>query len=157
MLCPYILVKQWRRRMSKSYLELMQLPTFEERYEYLKTNSAVGVSTFGGARYLNQKFYKSDAWKSVCRDVILRDKNCDLGIEGLEIKGPVYVHHINPITRQDVLDRAPCLLDKNNLICTSFRTHQAIHYGDIDQARTKLVERAPNDTCPWKNVGKDIL
>ena len=72
--------------MSKSYLELMQLPTFEERYEYLKTNSAVGVSTFGGARYLNQKFYKSDAWKSVCRDVILRDKNCDLGIEGLEIK-----------------------------------------------------------------------
>lgn len=143
--------------MSKSYLELMQLPTFEDRFEYLKTNSKVGVSTFGGGRYLNQKFYKSDEWKRVCRSVILRDKNCDLAFDGLEIKGPVYVHHINPITKQDVLNRSECLFDPNNLICTSFKTHQAIHYGTVDTARTKIVERSMNDTCPWKNAGKDIL
>lgn len=143
--------------MSKTYLELIQLPTFEERFEYLKTNSRVGVSTFGGGRYLNQTFYRSPEWKRVCRDVILRDKNCDLGIEGLDISGSVYVHHINPISKEDILERRPCLFDSNNLICTSFKTHQAIHYGDIDTARTKIVERQPNDTCPWKNVGKDIL
>lgn len=143
--------------MSKSYLELVQLKTFEERFEYLKTNSIVGVSTFGGGRCLNQKFYKSPEWKKVCNAVILRDKGFDLGIEGLEIKGPVYVHHINPISRQNILDRDPCLLDPNNLISTCFKTHQAIHYGDVDQARNKVVERVPYDTCPWKNVGKDIL
>lgn len=136
--------------MTKSYLEMINLNSFEERFEYLKTNSIVGVSTFGGGRYLNQKFYKSKEWRKTCRDIILRDKSCDLGVQGLEIIGPVYVHHINPITRDDILNRSPCLFDSNNLICTSFKTHQAIHYGDIDQVQTKLIERFPNDTCPWK-------
>lgn len=135
---------------SKSYDELISLKTFEERYEYLKTGNVVGEETFGSSRFLNQQFYKSKEWKKVRRDIIIRDNGCDLGCNDREIHGKIYVHHINPITSDDILNRDPCLFDSNNLICVSKLTHDAIHYGDSDLLITVPTERSANDTCPWK-------
>lgn len=137
--------------MIRTYSELSSLKTFEERYEYLRLGGRVGAETFGYDRYLNQVFYKDPEWKSVRDKVIIRDNGCDLGIDGRTINSRVIVHHINPITKDDILNRAPCLFDMNNLICTTKRTHDAIHYSDDDLLIKDPVERSKNDTCPWKN------
>ena len=136
--------------MYRTYLELVELPTFEERFEYLKLNANVGDLTFGWKRYLNQTFYKSDEWRRFRRKVIERDLGCDLAISDRAIGGMVTVHHLNPITVEDVIDRSPCLFDLNNVVCVSDRTHKAIHYGGKELLITMPMERAPNDTCPWR-------
>ena len=135
----------------KTYSELMTLKTFEERYRYLRIKGEVGVETFGCDRYLNQVFYSSDEWKRFRRNIIIRDMGCDLGIEDREIGGLIIVHHINPITIDDVAQRRKCLMDPENVICVSFITHQAIHYGDDSLLIQGPIGRRMNDTCPWKH------
>lgn len=136
----------------KTYSELIKLKTFEERFEYLKLNDGrVGEDTFGHLRYLNQQFYKTTLWKHIKRDLIIRDNGCDLGVEGYEIEGrSVYVHHLNPITKNDIINRTEYLTNPEFLICTTFETHQAIHYGDISLLITSPIVRTRNDTCPWR-------
>ena len=134
----------------KTYSELIKLKTFEERYEYLKLGGIVGKETFGFDRYLNQTFYKTDEWLSIRDHVIVRDNGCDLGIEGREIHSRILVHHMNPITKEDILSRSEYLLNPEYLICTIKSTHDAIHYGDESLLITIPVERRKNDTCPWK-------
>lgn len=136
--------------MNKSYLELIQIPTFQERYEYLKIGGRIGEETFGFDRHLNQTLYRSSEWKHFRRQIIIRDKGCDLGCEGYELYDKILIHHINPITIDDVLNRASCIFDPNNVICTSLNTHNAIHYGDSELLVTEPIERTKNDTCPWK-------
>lgn len=137
--------------MNKSYREMILLPTFLERFEYLRLKGSVGEATFGSRRYLNQALYRIPEWKSVRNKVIIRDNSCDLAHPDYEVlKPPVYVHHINPITIEDILNRDPKVLDMNNLVTTTFNTHQAIHYGLDDSFKRSLTERTPNDTCPWK-------
>ena len=137
--------------MIRTYRECMRLPTFQERYRYLQIGGRVGKETFGFDRYLNQMLYRTPEWKRFRRDMIVRDNGCDLGCEGYEIYGNVLVHHINPITVEDVINRNPCIFDPNNVICTSLNTHNAIHYGDETLLITEPVVRKPNDTCPWKH------
>lgn len=137
----------------KTYSELILLPTFEERFQYLKLGGSVGQITFGHERYLNQLLYNSDEWRRrVRREVIIRDSGCDLGCEGYEIHGKILIHHINPITIEDILERNPRVFDLENLICTSHNTHNAVHYGDESLLITTPVERTRNDMCPWKNI-----
>ena len=114
----------------RTYTELMKLKTFKERFEYLKLSGVVGQDTFGYDRYLNQQFYKSKAWKRIRDQVIIRDNGCDLGIEDRDINSRIYVHHMNPITKSDILNMTDMLLDPEYLICVSKNTHDAIHYGD---------------------------
>ena len=134
----------------RTYSELIKLPTFEERFQYLKLDGDVGVETFGFDRYLNQAFYSSDEWKSIRNQVIIRDNGCDLGIEGREIYKRIIIHHMNPITKEDLLYRTEYLLDPEYMICTMKNTHDAIHYGDENLLFKEPVERKPNDTCPWR-------
>lgn len=135
----------------KRYSELILLPTFKERFEYLKITSAVGDPTFGGSRWLNQVLYRnSEEWKSVRRKVIIRDEANDLATEGFSIEGKIIVHHLNPITKEQILNRDPCIFSMENLICCSFRTHNAIHFGDEKQCPQEPIVRTPNDTCPWR-------
>lgn len=134
----------------KSYSVVILLPTLEERFEYLKLNGKVGAETFGYDRYLNQILYHDPEWRRIRNDVIIRDNGCDLGVEGHEIQGRILVHHINPITIDDVKLRRYCVFDLNNLICTSHDTHNAIHYGDANLLPKNPIERKPNDTCPWR-------
>lgn len=135
----------------KTYSELITIPTFEQRFEYLKLEGQIGIDTFGFERYLNQIFYKSLEWRSARNQVIIRDNSCDLGLEGYEIFGPVIIHHMNPISKEQILDRDPIIFDPEYLITTRLGTHNAIHYGNIDQAIQYVpVERKPNDTCPWR-------
>lgn len=134
----------------KSYKELIKLKTFEERLRYLQLNANVGIETFGSGRWLNQRLYHSSLWADVKNEIILRDNGCDLGLEGYEIRGHIYIHHLNPITKEDALNNSSKLYDPNNLICVSFDTHQSIHYGSECAALSQLIERRPNDTCPWK-------
>ena len=134
----------------RTYSELITLPTFMERYKYLRIGGTVGTDTFGFDRYLNQVFYKSDEWKSIRRHVIIRDCGCDLGIEGHEIHERILIHHINPISEEDILGRSDFLLNPEYLISTSHRTHNAIHYGDDSILIDTPLERRKNDTCPWK-------
>ena len=135
----------------RCYSELSKLETFEERYEYLRLDGIVGEETFGFDRYLNQQFYQNDPeWKRSRRFVIMRDLGCDLGIEGREIHGRVIVHHMNPITTYDLINRTKYLLDPEYLICTLDSTHNAIHYGDEQLLMKGPVERTRNDTCPWR-------
>lgn len=136
----------------KTYSKLIKLPTFEERFEYLKLSGAVGLETFGAERYLNQTLYWSAEWKRVRRDVIIRDNGCDLGIEDRPIQRGVFVHHINPITTEDVIQRRKKVFDPDNLITVSFATHQAIHYGDKELLTpSRPIERKPNDQAPWRH------
>ena len=135
----------------KTYSELITIPTFEERFEYLKLDGQVGVETFGFNRYLNQAFYKSDEWLSIRDYIITRDNGCDLGMEGYEIYGRILIHHINPITKDDIIQRSRILLDPENLITTVKRTHDAIHYGDSNLLIRAPIERRKNDTCPWRH------
>lgn len=125
--------------------------TFEERYEYLRTASKIGDSTFGFERYLNQSFYRSNEWKHIRQEVIRRDNGCDLGIEGRDIFGPIEIHHIQPISIEDIEGKSDRLLDPDNLICTSPQTHKAIHFGDATLLpRNEPTIRKPFDTCPWR-------
>lgn len=134
----------------RTYSELITLPTFEERFRYLKLDGDVGVETFGFDRYLNQAFYSSDEWKSIRNQVIIRDNGCDLGIEGREIYKRIIIHHMNPITKEDLLYKTEYLLNPEYLICTIKATHDAIHYGDENLLLKDPIERKPNDTCPWR-------
>lgn len=136
--------------MSRSYSELMKLKTFEERFDYLKLDGVVAEETFGPSRYLNQTLYRSPEWKRVRDKVLLRDNGGDLGCEDRMIQKHAYIHHLNPITKQQILDRDPALFDLENLITVSYATHQAIHYGDKSQLVLDPVERFANDTVPWR-------
>lgn len=135
----------------KTYSELIKLTTFEERYRYLKLDGKVGDNTFGCDRYLNQRFYQRDPeWLSIRDKVIIRDKGCDLGIDGRDIYRNIIIHHINPITKEDIIRRTRKLFDLENLICTSDITHKAIHYGNGDLLIKDPIERFENDTIPWR-------
>lgn len=135
----------------RTYSELSKLRTFKERYEYLKLSSVVGEDTFGYDRYLNQDFYKSNAWKRVRDQVIIRDNGCDLGIDDRYINSRIYIHHMNPITKSDIINLTEYLLNPEYLICVSKNTHDAIHYGSEELLYINhMVERRPNDTCPWR-------
>lgn len=138
----------------KSYRELSGISDFMERFKYLKLNGAVGAETFGYDRYLNQMFYKLPEWRKARRKAMLRDNDgdyvCDMGFPGRAIVGNVLVHHINPITIDDILDRNPKLFDLDNLICVSHSTHEAIHYGDEGLLPQDPIVRSQNDTCPWR-------
>lgn len=134
----------------RTYSELILLPTLEERFEYLKLDGAVGEELFGYARYLNQVFYHSEKWKDAKRNAILRDDGYDLGVRGWKIMGSIYVHHMNPVTLEQLKWDDPCLYDPENLISCSFKTHQAITFGNRALLPQALVIRRPNDTCPWK-------
>ena len=143
-------VNQMKRIGIKTYSELITLPTFEERYEYLRIGGRVGEETFGYDRYLNQIFYKSKEWLSIRDQVIARDNGCDLGIIGREIHQRILIHHINPITVEDIVNRSEFLLDPEYLIPTVKHTHDAIHYGDENLLIKDPIERSKNDTCPWR-------
>lgn len=136
--------------LTKSYNGLCLLPTFEERFEYLKLHRQVGDETFGYNRIFNQYFYHSSEWRRTRRRIILRDNGCDMGLEGWEIKGPIYVHHINAVTLEDIEDESDILYDPNNLICVSYTTHEAIHFGSSKSKPQLPIERVPGDTCPWR-------
>lgn len=137
--------------MNRCYSELILLPTFEERFQYLRLDGIVGQETFGFDRYMNQYFYRSKEWRRVRDVVIARDAGCDLGIPGREIFGRVLIHHMNPIHPDDIRGRSDILLNPEYLITTVHETHQAIHYGDESLLITAPIERARNDTCPWKH------
>lgn len=133
----------------KSYSELILIPTFIERFRYLKLSGSVGEATFGYDRYLNQAFYQSTEWRNFRRKIIIRDKACDLGVEGYEIDKYIILHHINPITKEDLLRSYDCLMDPENVICVSHNTHNAIHYGDETLLITEPIVRSANDTRLW--------
>lgn len=134
----------------RTYSELITFPTFEERYKYLRLGGKVGEETFGFDRYLNQVFYSSKEWKQVRDHVIVRDYGCDLGVPDRQIFGRILIHHMNPISAEDILKRSEYLLDPEYLITTVKNTHDAIHYGDDSLLITMPVERSKNDTCPWR-------
>ena len=134
----------------RTYSELILLPTFEERFDYLRLSGSVGESTFGFDRYLNQVFYRSPEWKRIRDYVIARDNGCDLGVEGYAIHGRILVHHMNPITIEDIERESAFLMDPEYLITTIHNTHNAIHYGDDSQLYKGPVVRTKNDTCPWR-------
>lgn len=138
----------------KCYSELILLLTFQERYQYLRLNGAVGKETFGFDRYMNQFFYRSPEWRRVRDIVITRDAGCDLGVPGREIFHRAIIHHMNPIRPEDIRDRSELLLDPEYLITTIHDTHLAIHYGDEHMLLQEPVKRRPNDTCPWKQHKK---
>lgn len=142
------------RTMIRTYSELSKLKTYEERFQYLRLDGKVGQETFGFDRYLNQAFYRLQKWKEVRNKVIVRDNGCDLGIEGYEIYGRVIIHHMNPVTIEDILRESEFLFDPEFLISTTHSTHNAIHYGDESLLITAPVERKANDTCPWKKIGE---
>lgn len=134
----------------RTYSELITIPTFEERYRYLRLGGRVGEETFGFDRYINQTFYKSKEWRDVRNHVIVRDLGCDLGIEGREIPNRIIIHHMNPITVDDIIGQSDYLLNPEFLITTMKNTHDAIHYGDESLLYSLPIERSRNDTCPWR-------
>ena len=137
-------------KMIRTYSELITFPTFEERYRYLRLEGKVGEDTFGFDRWLNQSFYKDPEWRAIRDKIIIRDNGCDLGIPGREIYSRIIVHHMNPITKDDILFRSAFLLNPEYLICTVKNTHDAIHYGDEGLLIKAPIERTKNDTCPWR-------
>lgn len=135
----------------RTYSELIKFDTFEDRFRYLKLDGTVGVETFGYDRWINQLFYKSEEWKALRREIIIRDCGCDLGVEGFDIHSNIYIHHMNPITSEDILNHSDYLINPEYLISTRFSTHNAIHFGDESVLKTmSIIERRPNDTCPWR-------
>ena len=134
----------------RCYSELIEIPTFEERFRYLQLNGSVGKDTFGFDRYMNQAFYQSREWKRVRDFVILRDNGCDLGVDGYTIYGRILIHHMNPITVKDIATVSNFLMNPEYLICVSHDTHNAIHYGDENLIPKGPIVRTPNDTCPWR-------
>lgn len=143
------MVRQMSMRI-RTYSELITLPTFKERFEYLRLDGTIGEETFGYNRYLNQMLYRTAEWKRFRNEIIVRDNGCDLACEGYDIHGKVLVHHINPITMEDVLNRTKKVFDPDNVISTTLNTHNAIHYSDESILLMAPIERKPNDTCPWK-------
>ena len=135
----------------RTYSELIQLPTFDERFNYLRLDGVVGKDTFGFDRYLNQQFYRSSEWKRIRNQVIVRDNGCDLGIDEYEIHGRILIHHMNPISIEDLQYMSDLLMNPEYLICVSHRTHNAIHYGDENLIVSAPIERSQNDTCPWRH------
>lgn len=137
----------------RTYSELIMLPTFEERYEYLRIGGKVGEETFGFDRYLNQVLYTSPEWRSLRNHIIVRDNGCDLAIPGHKIPDGVkiFIHHMNPIAVKDILERSEFLLNPEYLICTIKNTHDAIHYGDSELLYKDPIIRFKNDTCPWRH------
>ena len=135
----------------RTYSELITIPTFEERFEYLQLKGSVGKDTFGYDRYLNQVLYRSPEWKRLRNQIIIRDDGCDLACDGYDVYGKVLIHHLNPITVEDVLARSRKVFDPDNLVCVSHSTHNAIHYGDMDLLVTGPIIRTKNDTCPWRH------
>ena len=135
----------------RTYSELITIPTFEERFEYLQLKGSVGKDTFGYDRYLNQVLYRSPEWKRLRNQIIIRDGGCDLACDGYDIYDKVLIHHLNPITVEDVLARSRKVFDPDNLVCVSHNTHNAIHYGDMDLLVTGPIIRTKNDTCPWRH------
>jgi hypothetical protein len=135
--------------MTRSYSEFIRIPTFEERYRYLRQQSDVGIATFGHERWLNQQFYTSREWRRVRQVVIARDVGCDLGVEGREVFRDIIVHHMNPLELRDVTNHDPAILNPEFLISVSLRTHNAIHFGSEEQLQRVLVQRAPGDTKLW--------
>lgn len=133
----------------RTYTELTQLKTFEDRLLYLRLDGDVGFATFGYDRWLNQDFYRSNEWKDIRRQIILRDYGCDMGLQDYPIGGKILIHHMNPITQKDILSHSDKLISPEYLICVSHNTHNMIHYGNTDYI-PQLVERTPNDTCPWR-------
>jgi len=136
--------------MIRTYSELIKLPTFEDRFNYLDLRGTVGQGTFGYARYLNQTLYKSKEWKRFRNGIILRDNGCDLGIDDRPLFDHIIIHHLNTLTEEDILNRSNKIFDPENVICTCLKTHNAIHYGDISSVTNDYIERKPNDTCPWR-------
>lgn len=134
----------------RTYSELITFPTFEERFRYLKIGGSVGAETFGYDRWLNQLFYKDPEWLDTRDQVILRDGACDLAMPDREIHSRIIIHHLNPITKEDILQRSRVLFDLENLVCTIKNTHDAIHYSNENLLVTNPVVRTKNDTCPWK-------
>ena len=138
-------------RMSiRTYSELIQIPTYKERFEYLSLDGQVGRDTFGYDRYLNQIFYRSQKWKSIRDRIIIRDNGCDLAMEGYDIYSKIIIHHMNPITIKDIELESDYLMDPEFLICVTHNTHNAIHYSDSNLLITAPIERTKNDTCPWR-------
>lgn len=136
---------------SRSYSELITIPSFSDRVEYLKLKGFVGSETFGAKRWLNQIFYKTDEWRRIRNDVILRDMGCDLAMSDHDLNNQrMYVHHIEPITERMIKEHDPLLIDLDNLVLVSYDTHSIIHYGDRDRLLFDMAFRTPNDTCPWK-------
>lgn len=137
----------------KTYTELLEIPDYIGRVEYLETHSNIGETTFGWSRYLNQALYTSDEWRKFRRDIIIRDKGCDLALPGYDLDTKdIIVHHLNPITPEQVKARDPIIFSKNNVICVSDRTHRFIHYGGVQTAIFSTLQRKPYDTCPWKKM-----
>lgn len=137
--------------MTKTYLEAIALPTFEERFNYLKLSGSVAHETFGTYRWLNQILYTSREWKELRSQIILRDDSCDLACPDRKLFSQVYIHHINPITLDDVRNRSSIIFDPNNLICVSYDTHQALHYGDLNLlVSSEPIVRTKHDTAPWR-------
>lgn len=134
----------------RSYSELCRFELFEDRFEYLKLHGQVGRATFGFDRYINQQFYQSYEWKTARRDVIARDRGCDLGVPGYEINGGVLIHHMNPMSVDDIVHGEEWIFDPNFLITTTKLTHNAIHYGDDRQLPKVVTSRTPNDTMLWQ-------
>lgn len=137
--------------MQKTFKILSTIDTFKDRYRYLKLDGIVAYDTFGGKRWLNQAFYQSREWRKFRNDIIIRDKGCDLGLEDFPIQGKIIIHHLNPITLDDFYNNPECMLDSDNVVCVSHRTHQAIHYSNESLLYYQnYTERKPNDTIPWK-------
>lgn len=134
----------------RTYSELITLDSFEERYEYLKLEGSVGFDTFGFDRWMNQAFYKSREWKEIRNYIISRDNGCDMGLDGYEIADRIIIHHMNPIKIEDIVHSNKVLLDPEQLISVSHKTHNAIHYGSDELLIRTIVERKPNDTIPWR-------
>ena len=139
--------------MIRTYSELIRFPTFEERYNYLRLYGRVGADTFGFDRIFNQMFYRSREWQNVRSKVIARDNACDLAINGRELCDRIFIHHMNPISMDDIRNSSRFLMDPEYLVVVSFSTHNAIHYGIDNRFELEYHERTPYDTCPWKNGG----
>lgn len=136
--------------MIKTYSELIKLNTLKSRFEYLKLSDKVGKKTFGFDRYMNQRFYKSAEWKRLRDKIIIRDNGCDMGLQDYPISGRIIIHHMNPLTPDEILFNGDFLLNVDNLICVSHNTHNAIHYGNFDLIDNEPIVRTKNDTCPWR-------
>ena len=137
-------------KMNRTYSELITLPTFAERFKYLKLDGSIGRETFGFKRWINQELYHSDKWLRFRDKIIIRDNGRDLGVPGYDIYGSILIHHLNPVTYEDILRQNSCVFDPENAICTRLKTHNAIHYGDDSLLIVSPIERSPNDTCLWK-------
>lgn len=139
--------------MKRTYSELISTKGFVERYRYLQCNCDVGIATFSGSRWLNQTLYRSKEWKDFRNEIITRDEGYELAFwddDNYLIHGPIYIHHLNPLTKEQVLNRDPCIFDPENVVCCSHRVHNAIHYGDESLLPQIYTPRYANDTIPWR-------